>query len=154
MVLRGNNGDAAPAISASTEFLPKAVLPFSARLSSKAGLVSIAAFPSKAELLSIAAFPSIGCIFVQYWVVSIMDETALLRCLPCTGQNRQMYPKAKDRACLKNHSCHLYAPFCVIFALNSGYIDRYASIYLAQIFHILWHIPDRSIYQTRSRACQ
>ncbi|MDE7321424.1 MAG: hypothetical protein K2N73_01610 [Lachnospiraceae bacterium] len=61
------------------------------------------------------------------------------------------------RACLKNHSCHLYndayasySPLCVIFAPNSGYIARYAPF--------IWHKSptncdahlSESIFQTRS----
>lgn len=53
------------------------------------------------------------------------------------------------RACLKNHSRHLHAPFCVIFAPNSGYIARYAPL--------IWHKSPtncdahltESIFQTR-----
>ena len=55
-------------------------------------------------------------------------------------------------ACLKNHSYHLHAPLCVIFAPNSGYIARYAPF--------IWHKSPtncdahlaESIFQTRSRA--
>ena len=55
------------------------------------------------------------------------------------------------RACLKIHSWHLHAPLCVMFAPNSGYIDRYAPF--------IWHksptncdtyLPE-SNFQTRSR---
>ena len=35
--------------------------------------------------------------------------------------------ETRSRACLKNHSCHLHAPLCVISVSNSGYIARYAS---------------------------
>ncbi len=60
---------------------------------------------------------------------------------------REAYP----RACLKNHSCHLHSPLCVIFAPNSGYIARYAPF--------IWHKSPtnceihlaESIFQTRSR---
>ena len=59
---------------------------------------------------------------------------------------REAYP----RACLKNHSCHLHSPLCVIFAPNSGYIARYAPF--------IWHKSPtnceihlaESIFQTRS----
>ena len=56
------------------------------------------------------------------------------------------------RACLKNHSYHLHAPLCVIFAPNSGYIARYAPF--------IWHKSPtncdahlaESIFQTRSSS--
>ncbi len=56
------------------------------------------------------------------------------------------------RACLKNHSYHLYASLCVIFAPISGYIARYAPF--------IWHKSPtncdahlaESIFQTRSRS--
>ena len=35
--------------------------------------------------------------------------------------------KIDTRACLKNHSRHLHAPLCAIFALNSVDVARYAS---------------------------
>ncbi len=55
------------------------------------------------------------------------------------------------RACLKNHSCHLHAPLCVIFAPNSVDVARYAAF--------IWHKSPtncdahlaESIFQTRSR---
>ncbi len=54
------------------------------------------------------------------------------------------------RACLKNHSRHLYAPLCVIFAPHSVDVARYASF--------IWHKSPtncdvhltESIFQTRS----
>jgi type I restriction enzyme M protein len=58
----------------------------------------------------------------------------------------------KIRACLKNHSYHLHALLCVIFAPNSGYIARYAPF--------IWHKSPtncdahlaESIFQTRSSS--
>jgi len=55
------------------------------------------------------------------------------------------------RACFKNHSRHLHAPFCVIFAPNSSYIARYAPL--------IWHKSPtncdahlaESIFETRPR---
>ena len=54
------------------------------------------------------------------------------------------------RACLKIHSRHLHSPLCAIFALNSGYIARYAPL--------IWHKSptncgihlSESNFQTRS----
>ena len=37
------------------------------------------------------------------------------------------FGSCSTRACLKNHSCHLHSPLCVIFSPNSGYIARYDS---------------------------
>ncbi len=45
-----------------------------------------------------------------------------------------------SRACLKNHFQH--APFCAIFAPNSGYIARYAPF--------IWH----KIFQRQCHLCQ
>ncbi|NBI71413.1 hypothetical protein D3Z50_10115 [Clostridiaceae bacterium] len=53
---------------------------------------------------------------------------------------------------MKNHSRHLHAPLCVIFAPNSGYIVRYAPF--------IWHKSPtncdaylaESNFQTRSRT--
>ncbi len=56
------------------------------------------------------------------------------------------------RACLKNHSCHLHSPLCVIFAPNSGYIARYAPfIWRKSPTNCEIHLTE-SIFQTRSRA--
>ena len=56
------------------------------------------------------------------------------------------------RACLKNHSHHLHAPLCAIFAPNSGYIARYAPlIWRKSPTNCDAHLPE-SIFQTRSKA--
>ncbi len=56
------------------------------------------------------------------------------------------------RACLKNHSCHLHSPLCVIFSPNSGYIARYAPfIWRKSPTNCEIHLTE-SIFQTRSRA--
>ncbi len=60
--------------------------------------------------------------------------------------------KSCIRACLKNHSCHLYVPLCVIFAPNSVDVARYDSF--------IWHKSPtncdahltESFFQTRSRT--
>ncbi len=60
--------------------------------------------------------------------------------------------KSCIRACLKNHSCHLYVPLCVISAPNSVDVARYDSF--------IWHKSPtncdahltESIFQTRSRT--
>ncbi len=57
------------------------------------------------------------------------------------------------RACLKNHSCHLHALLCVIFAPNSGYIAHYAPfIWHKSLTNCDAHLTE-SIFQTCSRAC-
>ena len=59
----------------------------------------------------------------------------------------------RTRACLKNHSRHLHAPLCVIFAPNSGYIARYAPfIWRKSPTNCDAHLSE-SIFQTRSRVC-
>ena len=58
----------------------------------------------------------------------------------------------QPRACLKNHSRHLYAPLCVIFAPNSVNIARYASfIRYKSPTNCDAHLTE-SIFQTRSRT--
>ena len=60
--------------------------------------------------------------------------------------------KDSSRACLKNHSRHLHAPLCVIFAPHSVDVARYDSF--------IWHKSPtncdahlaESIFQTRSSA--
>ncbi len=59
----------------------------------------------------------------------------------------------RARACLKNHSRHLHAPLCVIFAPNSGYIARYAPfIWRKSPTNCDAHLSE-SIFQTRSGVC-
>ena len=56
-----------------------------------------------------------------------------------------------SRACLKNHSRHLYAPLCGRFAPNSVNIARYASfIRHKSPTNCDAHLTE-SIFQTRSR---
>ena len=65
---------------------------------------------------------------------------------------RHDLPDAGSRACLKNHSRHLYVPLCVIFAPYSVDVARYASF--------IWHKSPtncdahltESIFQTRSKT--
>ena len=65
---------------------------------------------------------------------------------------RHDLPDAGSRACLKNHSRHLYAPLCVIFAPNSVNIARYASfIRHKSPTNCDAHLTE-SIFQTRSSA--
>ena len=60
------------------------------------------------------------------------------------------FPSKVPRACLKNHSRHLHAPFCVIFAPNSVNIARYASfIRYKSPTNCDAHLTE-SIFQTRS----
>lgn len=55
-------------------------------------------------------------------------------------------------ACLKNHSCHLHTPFCVIFVPNSGYIARYAPfIWNKSPTKCDAHLT-KSIFKTRSNT--
>ena len=64
---------------------------------------------------------------------------------------RKLYQSDVPIFCLKNHSCHLHAPLCVIFVPNSGYIARYAPF--------IWHKSPtkcdahltKSIFKTHSR---
>ncbi len=59
--------------------------------------------------------------------------------------------KPYPRACLKNHSRHLYVPFCAIFASNSVDVARYASfIWHKSPTNCAEHLTE-SIFQTRSR---
>ena len=54
--------------------------------------------------------------------------------------------------CLKIHSPNLHAPFCVIFAPNSGYIAHYAPfIWRKSPTNCVAHLGE-SIFQTRSSA--
>ena len=56
----------------------------------------------------------------------------------------------RARACLKNHSRHLHAPLCVIFAPNSGYITRYAPFIWRKSPTNCDANLTESIFQTRS----
>ncbi|MHA9736471.1 DUF6783 domain-containing protein [Robinsoniella peoriensis] len=52
---------------------------------------------------------------------------------------------------MKNHSCHLHAPLCGIFAPNSGYIVR-LSPFIRDKSPTNWNAQlSESIFQTRSK---
>ncbi len=65
-------------------------------------------------------------------------------------QQRTNINTAVSRACLKNHSRHLYVPLCAIFASNSVDVARYASfIWHKSPTNCAAHLTE-SIFQTRS----
>ena len=96
----------------------------------------------------------IGMVFSKYCCPPIIStggkspETASFLLFKVSSQPTK--PDIHTRACLKNHSCHLYVPFCAIFASNSVDVARYASF--------IWHKSPtncdahltESIFQTRS----
>ncbi|WP_081820139.1 DUF6783 domain-containing protein [Robinsoniella sp. KNHs210] len=62
-------------------------------------------------------------------------------------------PPKNTRACLKIHSCHLYAPLCGRFAPNSGYVARYAPFIRDKSpTNCDAQLPE-SNFKTRSRPC-
>ena len=76
----------------------------------------------------------------------------IIKQIQCYVDGQIIYiPKSEPRACLKNHSRHLHAPLCVIFAPNSVNIARYVSfIRHKSPTNCDAHLTE-SIFETRSR---
>ena len=61
--------------------------------------------------------------------------------------------KYDTRACLKNHSCNLHAPFCGTFVSNSVVVARYDALIRDKFpTNCDAHLAE-SIFQTCSKAC-